>query len=168
MTSKLALTPEQAEETWTRDDDGIIIAYDAAYAAEIWVALGEESYKNLKALANDKWIYLKDLAKSIGLTPRQLREGVMAGERFPRTAGAFDKMCRRLGFEPSEAGEKLGGIYGEQARANFLDARWAALAKLQRMDDVYRRIKTPTDRAIADAAINALWTQLNLLADRKG
>ncbi len=152
----LALAPSEAEKMWTWSDD------------EILAALGEESYRNLKALVKAKEIHLKDLAKSIGITPEDMRKGVKKGDRFSRTPGAFDKMCRQLGFEPSEAGEMLGGIYGEQARDDAIDARGAALAKLLRMEDVYRRIKNPTDRAIADAAIGALWTQLLLLADRKG
>lgn len=152
----LALTPRQAEKMWTWSDD------------EILAALGNESYQNLKARAKKMGLKTKRLAESLGLTPKQLREGVRQGNRFPRTPGAFDAMCRQLGFEPSEAGEVLGGIYAEDARSKAIDARGSSLAKLVRLEDVYRRIKDPTTRVVADVAIDALWAQLNLLADREG
>lgn len=157
---KLALTPAQAEEMWTWDDDKIL------------AALGDESCRNLKKLVKgqEKWETLDKFADSCGLTWEAMREGVKKGQRFPKNPGAFDMMCSQLGFRPSEAGDKdkLGGIYAVQARGEAIDARGAALARLLRMEDVYRRIKDPTDRAIADIAIDALWRQLNLLAGREG
>lgn len=152
---KLALTPAQAEEMWTWDDDKIL------------AELGNESWERVKALKAEG-TELKDLAEGCGLTLEAMREGVKKGGKFERTPGAFDAMCSQLGFRPSEAGDKLGGIYAEQARGETIGARGAALAKLLRMEDVYRRIKDPTDRAIADTAIDALWHQLILLADRQG
>lgn len=154
----LALTPAQAEEMWTWDYDKIL------------ATLGDESYRNLKKIVKEQEMQLDTLAEGCGLTLEAMREGVKKGSRFPRTPGAFDKMCRSLGFSPSEAGDndKLGGIYAVQARGEAIDARGAALARLLRMEGVYRRIKDPTDRAIADIAIDALWRQLNLLADRQG
>lgn len=151
----LALTPAQAEEMWTWDED------------EILAELGEESYKNLKKLVKEHGMKPAEFAEGCGLTLEAMREGVKKGSRFPRTHGAFDMMCSRLGFRPSEAGEMLGGIYAVQARGEAIDARMSASAKLLRMDEVHRRIKDPTDRAIADAAISALWAQLNLLANRQ-
>lgn len=150
-----ALTPEQAEEMWTWDDDRIL------------AALGNESFKNLKNLVKARGMQIGTLAKGCGLTLEAMREGVKIGSRFPRKPGAFDAMCKELGFQPSEAGEMLGGIYAVQARGEAIDSSMRASAKLLRMDDVYRRIKDSTDRAVADAAIDALWAQLNLLADRK-
>lgn len=154
---ELTLTPEQAEEMWTWDDDKIL------------AELGNESWERVQALVlSGEWETLDEFAKNCGMTLEAMREGVKQGSRFPRKLGSFDKMCRSLGFSPSEAGEKLGGIYAEKERGDAIDARGAALAKLLRMEDVYKRVKDPTDRAIADAAIDALWTQLNLLANRKG
>lgn len=62
----------------------------------------------------------------------------------------------------------LRGIYAEKEREEKLDAWGKSLAKWVRMEDVYKRIKDPTDREIADIAIDALWRQLILLADRQG
>lgn len=152
---ELALTPAQAEEMWTWDDDKIL------------AELGNESWERVKALKAEG-TELKDLAESCGMTLEAMREGVKQGSRFPRKPESFDKMCRSLGFPPSEAGRMLGGIYAMKERGDTIGARGAALAKLLRMEDVYRRIKDPTDRAIADTAIDALWRQLNILADRQG
>lgn len=153
----LALTPAQAEEMWKWDDDKIL------------AELGAKSVKNLKKLVKKgPWKTLDEFADEIGPSWEAIREGVEKGQQFPKHPGAFDKMCRILGFSPSEAGKKLGGIYAEQARGEAIDARGAALARLLRMEGVYRRIKDPTDRAIADIAIDALWRQLILLADRQG
>lgn len=153
---ELALTSEQAEKMWSWDDD------------EILAALGEESYKNLKGLVKERGMKPAELAKSCGMTLEAMREGVKQGSHFPRKPESFDKMCRSLGFSPSEAGQKLGGIYAMNERADVIGTRGAALAKLLRMEDVYRRVKDPADREIADVAIDALWRQLNLLADREG
>lgn len=151
---KLALTPEQAEEMWTWGDDKIL------------AELGNESYENLKKLVKAQGMQPGTFAEGCGLTLEAMREGVKQGSRFPRKPGAFDAMCKQLGFQPSEAGEMLRGIYAMKERGDTIGARGAALAKLLRIEDVYRRIKDPTDRAIADTAIDALWRQLNLLADR--
>lgn len=153
---ELALTPEQAEKMWTWDDDKIL------------AALGKESYENLKALVKAHGMKPGEFAKSCGMTLEAMREGVKQGSRFPRKPESFDKMCRGLGFSPSEVGQMLGGIYAMSERADAIGTRGAALARLLRMEDVYRRIKDPTDRAVVDAAIDALWRQLNLLADREG
>lgn len=135
---------------------------------EILEALRDESYQNLKALAKDKGVHLKDLAKSMGLTPRQLHDGVRAGERFQRTPGAFDAMCRQLGFEPSEARRYLGGIYEARARGERIETRMTINEKLKGMHAVYQRIVDPAERRAAEAAIDGLWDFLNKLADRKG
>lgn len=156
-TKPLALTPEQFEK-WREWSD-----------KDILDELGNESWERMQALVlSGEWETLDEFAKSCGMTLEAMREGVKQGSRFPRKLGSFDKMCRSLGFSPSEAGEMLGGIYAEKERGDTIDARGAALAKLLRMEDVYKRVKDPTDRAIADAAIDALWRQLNLLADRNG
>ena len=153
----LALTPEQAEEMWTWDDDKIL------------AELGNESWERMQALVfGAGWETLDEFAKSCGITEERMREGVKQGSYFPRKPESFDRMCRGLGFATSEAGEMLGGIYAEKERRDAIGTRGAALAKLLRMKDVYKRVKDPTDRAIADAAIDALWRQLNLLADRNG
>ena len=131
---ELALTPEQAEEMWTWDDDKIL------------AALGEESYKNPRRLIKAQGMQLSAFAEGCGLTLEAMREGVKKGGKFERTPGAFDAMCRQLGFQPYEAGEVLGGIYAEHARGEAIDARGAALARLLRMEGVYRRINDPTDR----------------------
>ena len=152
----LALTPEQAEEMWTWDDDKIL------------AARGAESDENLKKLIKAQGMQLGAFAERCGLTLEAMREGVKKGGKFERTPGAFDAMCSQLGFRPSEAGDRLGGIYAVQARGEAIDARGAALARLLQMEDVYRRIKDPIDREIADVAIDALWCRLNLLAGREG
>lgn len=160
------------EELQTRGYDEILAARDAEAkplsAEEIQKALGEESYQNLKALAGGKGIHLKDLAESIGLVSKQVREGVKAGSRFPRKPGAFDAMCRQLGFEPSEARRYLGGIYEAEARDERFEARMSINEKLRDMHAVYQRIVNPAYRKVADAAIDAFWDYLNLLADSQG
>ena len=154
---ELALTPRQAEDMWTWDDDRIL------------TALGSESWERVQALALDAgWETLDEFAKSCDMSLEAMREGVRQGSRFPRKSGSFDKMCHGLGLSPSEAGRKLGGIYAMKERSDTIDARGTTLAKLLRMEEVYRRITDPTDREIADAGIDALWHQLNLLADRQG
>ena len=153
---RLALTPRQAEEMRTWSDD------------EIFDELGNLSFKNLKKLVKAQGMRIGTFAAGCGLTLEAMREGVKQGSRFPRTPGAFDAMCRQLGFHPSEAGRVLGGIYAEEERNKAINARGSALAKLLRMEDVYRRITDPTDRKIADVAIDALWRQLAILAERKG
>lgn len=166
-----ALMPEQAEEMRAWDDYLIQAARDATMEPpdndEILEALRDESYQNLKALAKDKGVHLKDLAKSMGLTPRQLHDGVRAGG-FPRTPGAFDAMCRQLGFEPSEARRYLGGIYEAMARDERIEARMSINGKLQRMHAVYQKIVDPSKRYAAEAAIDGLWDFLNKLADSQG
>jgi len=131
-------------------------------------ALGEESYANFEALRKAKRIKLEDLADSIGLTTKRLREGVMEGSQFPRKHGAFDAMCRLLGFEPSEARVKLGGIYEARARDERIEARMSANEKLQEMHAVYQSIVDPTKRSTAEFVIDTLWRQLNELADSQG
>lgn len=165
----LALMPEQAEEMRAWDDYLIQAARDATMEPpdndEILEALRDESYQNLKALAKDKGVHLKDLAKSMGLTPRQLHDGVRAGEQFPRTPGAFDAMCRQLGFEPSEARRYLGGIYEAKARGERIDTRMSINEKLRGMHAVYQKIVDPAKRSTAEFVIDTLWRQLNDLAD---
>ena len=152
-----ALTPEQADELWGKTDD------------EIRKALGKKSYQNLKARMDAaNGMKLKELADSIGMTPSNVRKGVQNGSQFPEHPGAFDKMCRLLGFDPSEAGEVLGGIYGEQERSEAIDARTIAVPAMMEMHDLYDQIEDPTDKQIAEAAIYALWRQLKLLAGRQG
>ena len=163
-----ALMPEQAEEMRAWDDYLIQAARDAEMEPPSKEALGEESYTNLYALAKAKGIDLKDLADSIGLTPKRLREGVMDGSRFPRKAGVFDAMCRQLGFEPSEARRYLGGIYEAEARDERFEARMSINGKLQKMHAVYQRIVDPAKREAADLAIDGLWDFLNKLADSQG
>lgn len=154
---ELAITPGQAEEWWGWSDK------------EILDELGKESWERVQALViGGGWETLDAFAESCGMTLEAMREGVKKGGRFPHKPQSFDKMCHSLGFSPSEAGQMLGGIYAMKERGDAIDARGAALAKLLRMDDVYRRIKDPADRTIADIAIDALWQQLNLLADREG
>lgn len=164
--------PEQAEEMRAWDDYLIQAARDATMDPpdndEMLEALREESYDNLKALAKAKGIRLKDLAKSMGLTPRQLHDGVRAGEQFLRTPGAFDAMCRQLGFRPSEARIVLGGIYEAKARGERIDARMSVNEKLQQMHTVYQEITDPANRKAAEAAIDGLWDFLNKLADSQG
>jgi hypothetical protein len=153
-----ALTPEQADKWWELSDD------------EIETELGNESWERVQNLVSEKeeWKTLEEFATSCGITLEAMREGVKQGNHFPRKPESFDKMCRSLGFSPSEAGEMLEGIYAEKERNKAIDARGTAFAKLPRMEGVYRRITDPTDREIADVAIDALWRQLTLLADRKG
>jgi len=152
-----ALTPEQADELWGKTDD------------EIRKALGKESYQNLKDLMDDaNGMKLKDLADSLGMDSSNVRKGVQNGSQFPEHPGAFDKMCRLLGFDPSKAGEVLGGIYDEPRRRKVIDARMHASAAMMEMHDLYDQIKDPTDKQIAEAAIYALWRQLKLLAERQG
>ena len=153
-----ALTPKQSDELCGKTDD------------EIQAALGNESWKRVKDLVSEKeeWKTLDEFAKSCGTSLEAMREGVKNGQQFDKHPGAFDKMCRSLDFSPSEAGEMLRGIYAEKEREKKLDAWGKSLAKWVRMEDVYKRIKDPTDRVIADIAIDALWRQLNLLADRQG
>lgn len=160
--------PEQAEEMRAWDDYLIQAARDAEMEPQSKKALGEESYTNLYALAKAKGIDLKDLADSIGLTPRRLREGVIDGSQFPRKPGAFDAMCRQLDFQPSEARLVLGGIYEAMARGERIDARMSINGKLRRMHAVYQEITDPAYRRAADIAIDALWRQLNDLADSQG
>lgn len=155
-----ALTPEQADKWWELSDD------------EIETELGKESWDRVRERVLGgkwgKWETLDEFAKYCGTTLEAMREGVKQGNHFPRKPESFDKMCRSLGFSPSEVGRVLGGIYAEKERNEAINARGSALAKLLRMEDVYRRIKDPTDRAVVDATIDALWRQLNLLADREG
>lgn len=155
-----ALTTEQAESLMGKTDD------------EIRKALGKESYQNLKALMDDandgNGIKLKELADSIGMTPSNVRKGVQNGSQFREHPGAFDKMCRLLGFDPSKADEVLGGIYDERRRSEAIDARTIAVPALMEMHDLYDQIKDPTDKQIAEAAIYALWRQLKLLTERQG
>lgn len=157
-----ALTPEQADELWGKTDD------------EIRKALGKESYQNLKDLMDGangdgaNGMKLKELADSIGMTPSNVRKGVQNGSQFREHPGAFDKMCRLLGFDPSKAGEVLGGIYDEPRRREVIDARMHASAAMMEMHDLYDQIKDPTDKQIAEAGIYALWRQLKLLAERQG
>lgn len=153
-----ALTPEQADKWRGWSDD------------EIEAELGKESWKLVKDLVSKKkeWKTLDEFAKSCGTSLEAMREGVKEGKRFKSKPGVFDKMCRSLDFSPSEAGKMLGGIYAEKEREDKLDAWGKSLARWVRMEDVYKRIKDPTDRAIADIAIDALWRQLILLADRQG
>lgn len=160
------------EELQTRHYDEIQAARDAEMEPLSREALGEESYANFEALrkkAKDgKGIDLKDLAESIGMTPKRLREGVMEGSRFPRKPGAFDAMCRQLGFQPSEARTVLGGIYEARARGERIDTRMSVNEKLQRMHAVYQEITDPANRKAAEAAIDGLWDFLNKLADSQG
>lgn len=107
----LTLTPSQAEEMCTWDDDKIL------------AALGDESWENLKKLIKAQGMQLSAFAEGCGLTLEAMREGVKKGGKFERTPGAFDAMCRQLGFQPYEAGEVLGGIYAEHARGEAIDAR---------------------------------------------
>lgn len=153
-----ALTPKQSDELRGKTDD------------EIQAALGNESWERVKDFVSKKkeWKTLDEFARSCGISSEAMREGVKEGERFKSKPGVFDRMCRSLDFSPSEAGEMLGGIYAEKEREEKLDAWGKSLAKWVRMEDVYKRIKDPTDRAIADIAIDALWRQLTLLADRQG
>ena len=135
---------------------------------EILEELGNESYKRFTKRRKDKGIKLKDLAKSCGLEPRWLREGVREGSRFPNKPGAFDKMCRQLDFQPSEARTILGGIYEAKARGERIEARMSINEKLQRMHAVYQKITDPAKRSAAEAAIDGLWDFLNKLAYSQG
>lgn len=156
--------------TW--DDYLIQAARDAEMESlsndERLAELGEESYARLEALRKAKGIKLEDLAKSCGLDPKRLREGVKEGSQFPRKHGAFDSMCRLLGFEPSEARVKLGGIYEARARGERIEARMSVNEKLQEMHAVYQSIVDPADRRAAEVAIDGLWYILNKLADSQG
>lgn len=152
--------------TW--DYDLIQAARDAAPKPLSMAELGEVSYQNLKDRAKDKGIDLKDLAKSIGMTPKQLRKGVKEGRQFQRKPGAFDAMCRQLGFQPSEARTVLGGIYEARARGERIDTRMSVNEKLQRMHAIYQKIVDPSKRYAAEAAIDGLWDFLNKLADSQG
>ncbi len=151
-----ALTPEQADKWWELSD------------AEIKTELGKESYQNLKARMDKKGKKLKELADSLGMDSSNVRKGVQNGSRFPEHPGAFDKMCRLLDFDPSKAGEVLGGIYDEQRRREAIDARMHASAAMMQMHDLYDQIKDPTDKRLAEVAIYALWRQLKLLTERQG
>lgn len=157
------------EELQTRHYDEIQAARDAEMEPLSREALGEESYANFEALRKKakggKGIDLKDLAESIGMTPKRLREGVMEGSRFPRKPGAFDAMCRQLGFQPSEARVKLGGIYEARARGERIEARMSINEKLKQMHAVYQKIVDPAKRSTAEFVIDTLWRQLNDLAD---
>lgn len=162
------------EELQTRQYDEILAERDAEMEPlsndEILAALGEESYAKLYALAKSKGIdiNIKDLADNIGLTPRGLHDGVVDGRGFPRKPGAFDKMCRQLGFQPSEARTVLGGIYEARARGERIEARMSVNEKLQRMHAVYQSIVDPAKRSTAEFVIDTLWRQLNDLADSQG
>lgn len=140
----------------------------ASDSDEVKKALGKESYANLTALVKAKGLDLKDLAESIDLTPKQLRKGVEKGQRFQRKPGAFDAMCRMLGFQPSEARTYLGGIYEAKARGERIEARMSINEKLQRMHAVYQKITDPAKRSAAEAAIDGLWDFLNKLAYSQG
>ena len=111
---------------------------------------------------------LKDLADSIGLTPKWLRIGVKAGSQFQNTPGAFDKMCRLLGFQPSEARTVLGGIYEARARGERIDTRMSTYEKIKEIEAAYQKITDPADRRAAEVAIDGLLYILNKLADSQG
>lgn len=151
-----ALTTEQAESLMGKTDD------------EIRKALGKESYQNLKDRMDEKGMKLKGLADSLGMDSSNVRKGVQNGSRFPEHPGAFDKMCRLLDFDPSKAGEVLGGIYDEPRRREAIDARTIAVPAMMEMHDLYDQIKDPTDKQLAEVAIYALWRQLKLLTERQG
>lgn len=163
---------EFGEELQTRHYDEIQAARDAEMEPmsndERLAALGEESYERLEKLMKKKGIDLEDLAKSCGISSKQLREGVKKGQRFPRKPGVFDKMCRRLGFQPSEARTVLRGIYEARARGERIDTRMSANEKLREMHAVYQMITDPADRRAAEVAIDGLWYVLNNLSDNKG
>lgn len=151
-----ALTTEQAEALMGRTDE------------EIRKELGKESYQNLQDLMDKaNGMKLKELADSLGMDPSNVRKGVQNGGRFREHPGAFDKMCMLLSFDPNDAGEVLGGIYGEQERSKAIDARVCAVPALMEMHDLYEQIENPTDKQIAEAGIYALWRQLKLIAERQ-
>lgn len=165
-------TAEFGEELQTRHYDEILAARDAEMESLSRKALGEESYANLKKRAKRKGLKPSTLAKRIDMTPENLRKEVKKGSRFPRKAGAFDAMCRLLDFDPSKAGEVLGGIYEydehEQRNSEAVNAYLSTNGKLRRMRAVYLKITDPDIRAVADIAIDGLWRQLNELADSQG
>lgn len=161
------------EELQAQHYDEMQAARDAEMEQLSRKALGEESYAELYARAKAKGIDIKDLAKSIGLkSARGLRKGIKKGDRFPNHPGAFDKMCMLLDFDPSKAGEVLGGIYEydehEQRNSEAVNAYLSTNGKLRRMRAVYLKITDPDIRAIADIAIDGLWRQLNKMADSQG
>lgn len=144
---------------------------NGASVADLRERLGEESLETLKTLVKRQGYNLKELdvfAQKCGISWDSMSDGVKKGQRFPRTPGAFAKMCELLGFDPSKAGSVLGGIYAEPELGEALDARLVASSRLLRMHDLYDELRDPIDRQIAEAAIAALWQQLELLADRQG